>query len=62
MTYNQAYSELKEIVNSLESSDVDIEELCKKIEKAKELIALCKNKLSEVEIDIEALNNKLQEL
>jgi hypothetical protein len=36
--------------------------LCKKIEKAKELIALCKTKLAEVEIDIEALNNKLQEL
>ena len=30
MTYNQAYTELKEIVNSLESSDVDIEDLCKK--------------------------------
>jgi exodeoxyribonuclease VII small subunit len=62
MTYNEAYTELKDIVNSLESSDVDIEDLCKKIEKAKELIALCKTKLAEVEIDIEALNNKLQEL
>lgn len=62
MTYNEAYTELKEIVNSLESSDVDIEDLCKKIEKAKKLITLCKNKLAEVEIDIEALNNKLQEL
>ena len=62
MTYNEASTELKEIVNSLESSDVDIEDLCKKIEKAKELITLCKNKLAEVEIDIEALNNKLQEL
>lgn len=62
MTYNEAYTELKEIVNNLESSDVDIEDLCKKIEKAKELIAFCKNKLAEVEIDIEALNNKLQEL
>lgn len=62
MTYNEAYTELKDIVNSLESSDVDIEDLCKKIEKAKDLIALCKTKLAEVEIDIEALNNKLQEL
>mgnify|MGYP003478023228 FL=1 len=62
MTYNEAYTELKDIVNSLESSDVDIEDLCKKIEKAKELIALCKTKLAEVEVDIEALNNKLQEL
>ena len=62
MTYNEAYSELKEIVNSLESSEVDIEDLCQKIEKAKGLIALCKTKLAEVEIDIEALNNKLQEL
>jgi exodeoxyribonuclease VII small subunit len=62
MTYNEAYTELKDIINSLESSDVDIEDLCKKIEKAKELIALCKTKLAEVEIDIEALNNKLQEL
>ena len=42
MTYEEAFSELKEIVNSLEDSETKIDELETKLRRAESLIEFCK--------------------
>ena len=55
MTYESAIRELKEIIDDLRNELVSVDELTAKVKRAKELIEFCKNKLREVEDDLEGL-------
>lgn len=61
MTYEEAFSELKEIVNSLEDSETKIDELETKLRRAESLIEFCKTKIKDVEVNIEDLLSRLGE-
>lgn len=61
LTYEEAFAELKDIVNSLESSETKIDELETKLRRAETLIGFCKIKLKDVEVNLEDLLNKLSE-
>lgn len=50
--YDKALEELQQIVTELQSEDTGLEDLSKKIAKAKTLIEQCKTKLRSVEDDI----------
>ena len=52
MTYEKAMKKLEEIVNKIESGNMDIDQLAAKIREAKQLSDLCKDKLTKVEADI----------
>ena len=52
MTYEKAMKKLEEIVNKIESGNMDIDQLAAKIREAKQLIDFCKDKLTKVEADI----------
>ena len=60
-SYSMALKELQEILNDLESDQVDIDELTKKVERANTLIQKCQTRLTstqmQVEKIIEALND-----
>ena len=60
ISYSLALEELQEILNDLESDQVDIDELAKKVERANELLQQCQKRLSstlmQVEKIIEVLN------
>ena len=60
ITYSLALEELQEIINDLESDQIDIDELAKKVERANELLQQCQKRLTstqmQVEKIIEALN------
>lgn len=45
LTYETAFKELNTIVKDIESENVQLDELSKKIVRANELIAFCKEKL-----------------
>lgn len=45
ITYESAFKELNDIVRDIEHESVPLDELTKKIERANELIAYCKDKL-----------------
>ena len=45
ISYSLALEELQEILNDLESDQVDIDELAKKVERANELLQQCQNRL-----------------
>ena len=57
ITYKDAFEELNRIAQSLENDELEIDSLAKKIKRANELVKICKEKLREIEQDV---NNQLQ--
>ena len=53
--FDQAYEELQDIVAKLQEDDAGIDSLSSKMKRAKELVEFCRDKLREVEEDIEAI-------
>lgn len=59
MTYESAYKELKEIMDSLESESTKIDEIEIKLKRATELLDFCKSKLNDVEMNVDELLKRL---
>lgn len=60
MSYKTAMERLQKIVEDIEDSDTELDELVIKIQEAKELIALCEEKLKGVEKEVkEALADEM---
>jgi exodeoxyribonuclease VII small subunit len=55
LSYTKAYTELQEIVAEIESSEVDIDQLDKKIRRASELLKICKDKLFKTEENVKTV-------
>ena len=55
MSYKAAMTELKEILDLLESGQADMDELTKKAKRAKELLQICKDKLYRTSEEVESL-------
>ncbi|MDR2423474.1 MAG: exodeoxyribonuclease VII small subunit [Prevotellaceae bacterium] len=55
MTYEQAMSEIKRIVEKLESDNQEIDGIIANVKQAAKLIAFCKNKLHGIETELEDL-------
>lgn len=58
MSYKAAMTELKEILDLLESGQADMDELTKKAKRAKELLQICKDKLYRTSEEVESLIDK----
>ncbi|MBR1992351.1 MAG: exodeoxyribonuclease VII small subunit [Bacteroidales bacterium] len=52
LTYTDAFEELQKIVKKMENADISVDELTKNIERASELIKICKEKLSKTEAEV----------
>jgi len=51
-SYKKAMKELNEIVEAIQSQDIDIDQLATKIKRAQELVGLCREKLRSVEDEV----------
>ena len=60
LSYEQAYSDLRQIIDRLENSDVNIDVLTKEIERAESLLDFCNKRLSQVEVDVQELTKRLE--
>lgn len=60
LSYEQAYSELRQTIDRLENSDVNIDVLTKEIERAESLLDFCNKRLSQVEVDVQELTKRLE--
>jgi len=58
-TYIDAFNELQQIVTDIEIGDVNVDELASKIQRASELITVCKAKLVASEEEVERLLSQL---
>ena len=59
-TYIDAFNELQQIVAEIESGDINVDDLAHKIQRASELITICKAKLSASEEEVNQLLNALE--
>ena len=54
LNYNEAYTKLQDLVEQLEDGNIPLDKLAAKVKQANELLAVCENKLRQLEADIEA--------
>ena len=54
-TYAQSIQRLEQIVQQIDSGELDIDELAEKIKEAKAIIAFCIEKLTHVDKEVEIL-------
>jgi len=58
--FSEAFKELKTIVNSLEEEELDVEELSAKVERALELIKVCREKIEKTELEVKNILKKFE--
>ena len=61
VTYKDALEELEEIVNGIESEEIDVDELAKKVERASKLLTVCSEKLRKTEKEVDKIIEQLNE-
>lgn len=61
MTYEEAYNELQDIIQHMEHGSIGVDELSVKVKRAAELIAFCKKKLNDTELDVAEVLKQLNE-
>ena len=59
-SYDKAYKELLEILDLIESQNVGIDDLNKKLKRAADLILFCKKRLRDTEDTINSLSESLE--
>lgn len=60
LKYDDAFSELQQIVADLEDGEISVDDLSVKIKRASELIQLCKKKLTTTEEDVTKILKELE--
>ncbi len=59
ITYTQAKQELERIVSAIESGELDVDALTEKVKRASDLIALCKEKLTKTDEELQKILNEI---
>ena len=60
LTYSQALTELEEILNEIESEEINVDMLAEKVKRAAFLIKFCKGKLRNTEEEIKKVLSEIQ--
>lgn len=58
-TYTEAIAELQNILDKLESGDMDVDVLTEEIKRASALLKLCKDKLYKTDVEIKKILDNL---
>lgn len=61
LTYESAFSELKQISAEIENETVSVDQLAEKIKRAAELIAYCQKQLREAETEVNKIIGKMEQ-
>ena len=61
LTYSQALTELEEILNEIESEEINVDLLAEKVKRASYLIKFCKGKLRNTEEEVKKVLSEIQE-
>lgn len=60
ITYTAAKEELEKIVALIESDELDIDKLTKHVKRASDLVAFCKQKLTETDEELQKVLDQLE--
>lgn len=60
LTYTEAFEQLKNIVKQMENADISVDDLADNLKKASKLIAICKDKLTKTENEVNKAITELE--
>jgi exodeoxyribonuclease VII small subunit len=60
-SYSEAVATIEEILQQIETGDLDVDELAEKVKQASELLKLCKGKLFQTEKEIAKILKEMEE-
>ena len=60
LSYQEATAELSEILEDLQSENVDVDELSTKVKRATELIKVCRDKIQKTELEVKKIIKKFE--
>jgi exodeoxyribonuclease VII small subunit len=58
--YSEALAELELIVDQIENSEISVDDLSQKVERASELITICKSILEKTDKDVQGILKSLE--
>ena len=61
LTYNEAITEIEEILERMEREELDVDELSEKVKRVSELVSYCRNKLKTTEEEVEKVLKEMDE-
>jgi len=61
LSYSSALKEMEDILKSIENSELDVDELSKKVKRVSFLIRFCREKLKKTEAEVENTLSKMDE-
>ena len=59
ITYTEAKKEIEKIVDLIDSDELDVDQLSKHVKRASQLVAFCKQKLSETDEELQKILEEL---
>jgi len=59
LTYRKAFEELQEITQAIESEEVSVDDLAKKVKRAAELLEICNAKLKATEEEVNKIIERI---
>lgn len=59
--YSKAVKRLNEIIASIESEDIDVDDLASRVKEAVELIRVCKSKIQKAELEVKQVVEDLED-
>ena len=60
--YREAVEEIKTILRKIEDEEIDLDDLSKEVERAAELIILCRKKICNAEVNINRVLENLEKI
>jgi exodeoxyribonuclease VII small subunit len=60
VAYSEAIDELETILEEIEDDDVDLDDLADKVERASELVAICRDKIDDTEMQVQSIIDDLR--
>ncbi|GET32168.1 hypothetical protein PbJCM13498_10310 [Prolixibacter bellariivorans] len=61
ISYKEAVSEIEEILEQMESEELDVDELSDKVKRVSYLIKVCKDRLHQTEEEVENILNQMDD-
>ena len=61
VTYNEAISEIEEILEKIENEELDVDELAEKVKRVSSLLKMCKDKLLKTNEQVEQILKEMEE-
>jgi len=61
LTYNEAITEIEEILDRIENEELDVDELAEKVKRVSTLLKMCKDKLHKTNDQVEQILKEMEE-